>query len=167
MDKCLSFFVFLLFLPINSYSQSCEPKGEVYTCHYKDVRVLREPGNSIKDVEVFLDVEEKNSDLTVFLTLDVGSSSWNFKDLKHARGTVDGTSYLFSANRTKTNTLPLERVGNPLYLERVVVVLQNDHYIENIANGRSFVLKVNEVSFNLKHVFDDIKKAKKHFKGSS
>lgn len=166
MNKYLSFFVFLLLISTNSYGQTCDYKDGVYTCHRKDVQVLREPGNSVKNVEVFLDVEEENSDLTVFLTIDVGSNSWNFEKVKHARGTVDDTSYLFSAERSKTNIRPLERVGNPLYLERVVVVLQNDHYIKNAAKGNSFVMKINSVSFNLKQITEDIKKAEKHFESS-
>jgi len=166
MNKYLSFFVFLLFIPANSYGQSCEYKDGVHTCSYKDVEVLREPGNSVKDVEVFLDVEEEDSDLTVFLTIDVGSNSWNFEKVRHARGSVDGTNYLFSAKRTKTNIRPLKRVGNPIYLERVVVVLQNDHYIRNVANGRSFILKINSVSLNLRQSVEDIKKAEKHFESS-
>lgn len=167
MLKYLYFFVFFLFLPISSYSQPCELKKEVYTCHHKDVRVSREPGNSVKDVEVYLDVEEENSDLTVFLTLDVGSSSWNFQGVKKAYGTADGMNYLFSAKRVKTNTVSLEGDDNHLYLERVVVVLQNDHYIENVANGKTFVLKINGVSFNLEHVVKDIKKADDPHQNSS
>lgn len=166
MNKYLSFFVFLLLISTNSYGQICKYKDGVYTCHHKDVQVLSEPANSVKDVEVFLDVEEENSDLTVFLTIDVGSNSWNFEKVKHARGTVDGTSYLFSAEKTKTNIRPLERAGNPIYLERVVVVLQNDHYIRNVANGKSFVLKINSVFLNLRQAVEDIKKAEEHFKSS-
>lgn len=167
MLKFLPFFVSFLLLPVISYSQSCQFKDEVYTCHHKNVQVLREPGNSVKDVEVYLDVEEKNSDLTVFLTLDVGSNSWNFQGVNQAYGTAEGTNYLFSAKRVKTNTLSHEGDDNLLYLERVVVVLQNDRYIENVVNGRTFVLKVNGLSFNLKHVVKDIKKAESFYQNSS
>lgn len=154
----------LVLLPFTSLAQPCEFKGNMASCERDKVKVLRQPGHYIHRAETSVYASSKDNNLTVQISLNVDSEKWNFNNINEAYGHVDGTNYMFEAERTKTKLRSFRNIERSPHLERVIISVHGDAYIQNIANASSFRISVGGAVFNFEPVINDFRSVIKNLK---
>lgn len=152
------------FFPFTSLAQPCEFRGDLASCERDKVKVLRQPTHYIHRAETSIYASSKNNNLSVQISLNVDSEEWNFNNISKAYGYVDGTTYLFEAERTKTKLKRFRDIERSPHLERVLIFVHGDDYIQNIANTSSFRISLGNAVFNLEPVTNDFKTIINDFK---